>query len=117
MDTTSPECVGLPDFVSESTELGNAGRTVTWTEPTCSDASNAASVTARSDIPGAFFFVGETVVTYTCTDPSGNSESCSFIVQVFTSKSEITVVTRSVDFTLLEYLLFSIAIISLYINW
>ncbi|PIK47326.1 putative hyalin, partial [Apostichopus japonicus] len=84
VDTTPPECVNLPAFVSESTELGNPGRRVTWIEPTCQDISNVASVTARSNLPGSFFLVGDTVVTYTCTDGSGNSDTCSFPVQVFT---------------------------------
>ncbi|XP_071814131.1 uncharacterized protein [Apostichopus japonicus] len=84
VDTTPPECVNLPAFVSESTELGNPGRSVTWIEPTCQDISNVASVTARSNLPGSFFLVGDTVVTYTCTDGSGNSATCSFPVQVIT---------------------------------
>ncbi|XP_071823803.1 uncharacterized protein [Apostichopus japonicus] len=83
VDTTPPECVNLPAFVSESTELGNPGRPVTWIEPNCQDISNVASVTARSNLPGSFFLVGDVVVTYTCTDGSGNSDTCSFPVQVF----------------------------------
>lgn len=82
MDTTAPSCVNLPNGVVERVELGQQGTDVTWTEPTCSDASGVASVLMRSHVPSSFFPVGMTTVTYTCTDGSGNIEMCSFTVVV-----------------------------------
>ncbi|KAJ8041828.1 Hyalin [Holothuria leucospilota] len=86
-DTTAPSCVNLPNGVVERVELGQQGTDVTWTEPTCSDASGVASVSMRSHIPSSFFPVGMTTVTYTCTDGSGNSEMCSFTVVVIETDS------------------------------
>lgn len=82
VDTTAPSCVNLPSGVVETVELGQPGAVVTWTEPTCSDTSGVASVTMRSQEPSTFFPVGMTIVTYTCTDGSGNMDMCSFNVVV-----------------------------------
>ena len=86
VDTIPPMCVNLPSNVVEVVELGEAGTLVSWTEPTCSDVSGAGFVTGRSHTPFSFFEVGITLVTYTCSDAAGNSESCSFPVTVIASK-------------------------------
>ena len=75
-------CVDIPMGVSEFVELGVSRISVSWTEPTCSDISGTAIVTARTQTPGSVFAVGMTGVTYTCTDASGNSEMCVFTVAV-----------------------------------
>lgn len=79
-------CENVPTNVAETVELGSDGAVVNWMEPTCSDASGTAVVTARSQTPFSFFTVGTTIVTYTCTDASGNTESCSFPVTVIAGK-------------------------------
>lgn len=60
---------------------GNAcGATVSWTAPQVTDCS---SVTLTSSpAMGSFFSVGTTNVTYTATDASGNSSTCTFKVTV-----------------------------------
>lgn len=55
--------------------------TVTWAAPSASDACSAVTLT-RSHAPGASFPVGTTRVTYTATDASNNSATCSFNVVV-----------------------------------
>ena len=75
-------CADLPTNVIEMVELGITGTVVNWMEPTCSDVSGTAVITERSHTPFSFFEVGTTTVTYTCTDATGNSDSCSFPVTV-----------------------------------
>ncbi|KAJ8041572.1 Hyalin [Holothuria leucospilota] len=84
VDTTPPMCANLPQEVSECIELGMPGTNVELPEPTCVDISNTGMVSARSHQSGAFFLVGDTTVTYTCSDESGNSEDCTLTVRVVT---------------------------------
>lgn len=61
-----------------------AGATCTaiasWTPPTAQD--NCSVNVTTSHQPGTEFPIGETIVTYTATDPSGNTATCSFTVTV-----------------------------------
>ncbi len=59
--------------------IGDAA--VSWSEPTITD--NSGSVTVTSDYQsGDRFPVGDTIVSYTATDPSGNSDMFKFLVTV-----------------------------------
>ena len=54
---------------------------MTWTPPTASDnAEEGVTVTSSHD-PGSFP-IGTTTVTYTATDPYGNSANTSFDVKI-----------------------------------
>ena len=86
VDTTPPQCVNLPNEISRTVELGTPGVEISWIEPTCSDISGTASISTRSHTPPSFFAVGMAVVSYTCTDMSGNSETCTFPVTVTTGR-------------------------------
>ena len=88
VDTTEPECVNLPNDIVRSGELGTPGVDVSWIEPTCSDISGTASISTTSHTSPSFFAVGMTVVSYTCTDMSGNSNTCSFSVTVTAGKED-----------------------------
>ena len=88
MDTTPPICTGLPTEISDCVELGEFGIAVqVLPEPVCVDISGTGFVSARTHNPGDFFPVGETTVTYTCSDASGNSAECDLIVRIVTSES------------------------------
>lgn len=67
----------------ETVELGVTSTVVSFNEPSASDVSGVAQV-MRSHTPGSIFPVGITMVTYTFTDASGNSDVCSFIINVVT---------------------------------
>lgn len=84
VDTTPPTCANVPQGVLEVVELGVTGTLVDWVELTCEDQSGTAFVTERTHNPSSFFEVGMTTVTYTCTDTSGNSQLCPFLVTVIT---------------------------------
>ncbi|MEE9371512.1 MAG: HYR domain-containing protein [Saprospiraceae bacterium] len=61
--------------------LNTSDHTYTWSLPTASD--NCSTVTIESDVAnGSTFPIGSTTVTYTASDDSGNTSTCSFIVTV-----------------------------------
>ena len=65
--------------------IANTGQTcqtpVTWQPPVVSDNCTVASLVSSHE-PGQAFPLGVTDVTYTATDPSGNTATCQFSVTV-----------------------------------
>ena len=61
----------------------NAGSTnVPFTDCTATDNSGSVSLTSRSHNPGQRFTTGQTRVEYVFSDPSQNSVTCGFSVNV-----------------------------------
>ena len=81
LDLVKPVITGCPsDQISNMAGPG-CTQAVTWIPPTASDNCAVASFVA-SHTPGTVFPKGTTTVTYTATDPAGNSSICSFNVTV-----------------------------------
>lgn len=59
----------------------NCKAVVNWTEPAVTDNCAIAS-SGKTHSPNDEFAIGTTVVTYTATDASGNTQTCSFNVKV-----------------------------------
>jgi hypothetical protein len=74
-DQTNPVISGCSDIVADADPQLACGALVTWNAPTITD--NCTANVAVDHASGSLFPVGETIVTYTATDPSGNSGSCS----------------------------------------
>jgi len=92
--------VTCPADITVSTDEELCTAVVTWTIPTSADNCSVASITSDSN-SGDTFQLGTTTVTYTITDPSGNSTECSFDVTVednenpnITCPADITVDTE-----------------------
>ena len=67
--------------IVQANDAGVCAAIVTWNEPTASD--NCTTVTLDSDHDsGDSFPVGITTVTYTATDSTGNTITCSFDIRV-----------------------------------
>jgi gliding motility-associated-like protein len=84
-DTEKPVISGCPGDISVDNDPGNCSAVVFWTEPTATDncTAQASLVWTKSHSPGNTFPVGNTVVTYTATDATGNiSNTCSFTITV-----------------------------------
>ncbi|HEY0655634.1 MAG TPA: HYR domain-containing protein [Chryseosolibacter sp.] len=81
-DVTNPVISGCPSTVTVNADaaIGTCGATVTWTPPTVVD--NCAVTMTSNRTPGQFFAVGTTSVTYTATDASGRTATCTFNVVV-----------------------------------
>jgi Ca2+-binding RTX toxin-like protein len=87
VDTTPPEVFAPSDIVAEAVGLSNT--MVELGEATAHDKIGIASVTEH---PPRFFVLGETTVTWTATDTSGNSASATQIVTIVDNTApELTV--------------------------
>jgi hypothetical protein len=88
VDVTPPVFSNCPGNITVNTGLGNTtcSQTATWTPPTVTDAcihlATQTQTFSSNYNPGATFPVGTTTVTYTATDLSGNTSTCSFTVTV-----------------------------------
>eukprot|EP00057_Strongylocentrotus_purpuratus_P028698 XP_011683172.1 PREDICTED: uncharacterized protein LOC578978 isoform X16 [Strongylocentrotus purpuratus] len=83
-DNTAPAIFNCPANINVVLSFGETSTAVTWTEPTATDDSGSVSI-LRSHVPGQSFSSGLTTVTYTFTDNSGNFDTCSFDVNVFST--------------------------------
>src|SRR5260221_422276 len=83
IDNTPPVIAGCPSNITVNTGAGRTtcDQTATWTAPTATDNCAMQSFTSNY-APGATFPKGTTTVTYTATDSSGNTSTCSFTVTV-----------------------------------
>ena len=80
-DTENPVISGMPNNIVLSADVGNCGATATWTVPTATDNCALMSFVGTAS-PGAYFAVGNTLVTYTAVDQSGNLSASSFLISV-----------------------------------
>jgi len=99
VDTTDPEIIAPSDIVVEATDL--SGTMIELGEATAHDVMGIASVT---DHPPRFFVLGETTVTWTATDTSGNSASATQTVTIvdttapeLTMPEDVTITTFSLE--------------------
>ncbi|MCK8524385.1 HYR domain-containing protein, partial [Aquimarina sp. D1M17] len=83
IDAENPSIVNLPSDIIITNDLDDCGAIVSWAEPTSADNCSGSSIVQTSgNLNGTFFPVGDTTVTYTATDTSGNTFSDSFLVTV-----------------------------------
>ena len=81
VDIQDPTITGCPANIVVSNDPNNCNANVFWTAPTASD--NCSGVVLTTTIlPGSNFPVGTTPVTYTATDASGRTTTCTFSVTV-----------------------------------
>jgi Ca2+-binding RTX toxin-like protein len=91
VDTTDPEIIVPSDIVAEATDL--SGTMIELGEATAHDVMGIVSVTEH---PPRFFVLGETTVTWTVTDTSGNSASAIQIVTIVDTTSPIITAPDSI---------------------
>lgn len=81
-DDTPPVVQGCPGPITVPAGAG-CEAIVTWTPPTAMDNCGPIAMTRTAGpAPGSAFPIGTTTVTYSASDPHGNTASCSFTVQV-----------------------------------
>ncbi|XP_071804899.1 uncharacterized protein [Asterias amurensis] len=85
-DIEAPTITNCPGNLFGSTPLGQSTSQVFWINPQTSDNSLATLDVESNFSPSDPFPIGTTTVVYTVTDPSGNSDNCSFNVQVTDSE-------------------------------
>ena len=81
-DIEAPAFSSTVNNISQLTDTNEVYATVTWSEPFASD--NCDFVNLTSDYSsGDTFSIGNTLVTYTASDSSGNSRTSEFTVSVY----------------------------------
>lgn len=80
VDSINPVIVNCPADIQLTPNLAGCVASVTWTAPQISD--NCSFTVTGSHASGDVFPVGITTVNYSVTDPSGNTTSCQFDVEV-----------------------------------
>ena len=81
VDGTPPVVTPVED-ITVTVPLGSPGTSVNYQEPSATDDSGTATLVSRTRAPNSFFPVGTTPVTYTFSDPTGNTASVTFNVNV-----------------------------------
>lgn len=81
IDDANPVIDDCPIDVSLPAEVGTCQAMVHWIEPSAGDNCGLDAFTSAHS-PGESFPLGATTVTYTATDSSGNTATCSFAVTV-----------------------------------
>jgi len=81
VDVTDPDISDCPANITVSNDPGMCNAVVTWSVPTATDNCDLISFTPDY-ASGSTFQKGTTTVTYTATDASGNTATCSFTVTV-----------------------------------
>nr|XP_054749016.1 serine-rich adhesin for platelets-like [Lytechinus pictus] len=87
-DNENPVISGCPSEQNVTTESDNATAVVTWTPPTATDNSGNQTLTSTAN-PGDYFPIGNNTVNYTSTDPSGNTDVCTFYVIVIDNENPV----------------------------
>ncbi len=80
-DNEMPVINNCPSNLSYNTTPGMCSATASWTAPTATDNCPGVSISSTHS-SGSSFNKGVTTVTYTATDMSGNTKTCSFTVTV-----------------------------------
>ncbi|XP_030830199.1 uncharacterized protein LOC588928 isoform X14 [Strongylocentrotus purpuratus] len=98
IDVETPVISGCPSDITVSVEATESTSNVSWTEPTAADNSNNVGLTT-SHSPYSIFSIGNTNVTYTATDGSGNSDTCLFVVTVLDKVNPLLNCSSSISLT------------------
>jgi hypothetical protein len=81
LDTFAPSFTSCPLDTLLYADALNCGVNLNWTTPTATDNSDSITYT-HSDTAGTFFPVGIDTVFHFAFDPSGNTDTCFFVVTV-----------------------------------
>ena len=77
-----PRVSNCPQNITATATVGRCDAPVSWTEPIGEPSCLGGLTTTRNHAPGDWFTIGTHTVTYTFTDASGNTNSCTFFIKV-----------------------------------
>ena len=86
-----------PNDIVQTADPGQCSKIVRWREPEYFPTCHGAITTTRTHAPGDLFPIGLTTVTYTFTDPKGNTSSCTFFIMIKSNAIKIKKSHRYVD--------------------
>ena len=87
-DFVPPVISNCPENVTVNNSSGQCTAPASWTVPTAEDNCELDSFESTHN-PGFIFPVGETLVTYTAQDATGNTSTCSFTVEVIDTENPV----------------------------
>jgi gliding motility-associated-like protein len=79
-DNQNPIITNCPAAITIGSQTGSCGAIVSWDIPSFTD--NCGATMTSSHNPGTYFAVGTHQITYTVTDGSGNTSTCTFAILV-----------------------------------
>ncbi|MBX7093572.1 MAG: HYR domain-containing protein [Flavobacteriales bacterium] len=89
VDNELPVFTSCPSNITQNAVAGTCAATVSWTTPVATDNCSATVTQTSGAISGSSFSVGTSTVTYTATDPAGNTATCSFTVTVVDAQAPV----------------------------
>ena len=96
-DKSGPTTSSCQKDIVLSTDIGENWATANWTEPTFTDNSGVAPfVSKNTDGPGGRYKYGNTTVTYTARDGSGNEGTCEFTITVTDSEKPVLTCPKNI---------------------
>ena len=91
VDNTDPMLIGCPSSISRYATASFCGANVSWVAPTASDDCDNDVIVLSDHVNGGMFDVGVNQVTYTATDNSNNTGTCTFNVTVIDTIAPILI--------------------------
>ncbi|UJH91195.1 HYR domain-containing protein [Antarcticibacterium sp. 1MA-6-2] len=82
IDNENPVFYSCPSDVTLTAPVGQTSAAVNYSAPTARDNCGEPTITTSGPVSGSQFPVGTTTVTFTATDASGGTATCSFKVTV-----------------------------------
>jgi gliding motility-associated-like protein len=99
-DVSAPNISNCPNDITLVAD-GNCEAIASWTSPIINDNCASSVTITQTSTSGAFFPLGETIVTYTAKDDFGNESSCNFTITVLDQAApEISNCPNNISLTL-----------------
>ncbi|WP_108807624.1 HYR domain-containing protein, partial [Aquimarina spinulae] len=99
IDNIDPVVTSCPSDIVQTAIANTCNAVVSWAPPTATDNCTDPLIVSSTHNPGDAFPVGTTTVTYTFSDVSGNSDTCTFDITVPTvtiANNDIVVINGSI---------------------
>ena len=81
VDNEVPLISGCISTLTSNALPGQAFDNLNWVEPTATDNAGQVNMTG-THVPGAMYYIGDTTVTFTAVDDSGNIAMCIFVITI-----------------------------------
>ena len=83
IDTFPPTILNCPSNITVNNALNVCGKNVAWVTPTRTDnCAGSSLIKITGGANGSVFPIGTTLITYVASDPSGNTDTCTFTITV-----------------------------------
>jgi len=89
LDKQAPVLSGCPGNLTNYVPSGSTSAVVTWSQPTATDNCDGNVPVVCTPPSGSLFSAGLTIVTCLASDTSGNTNSCSFTVNVLPTQEPL----------------------------